>query len=301
MNELCFGAQPRAKPGPERGSHWWQWMVDLSCQRSAVCSQWSCFCEGGIINSTYWLNIRWYGKAWTKLLANPIFFRWALGRKIEAFWDWILDKLGWEVCTKFAVGKMMIWAVNWKHKGWRPCLYLKKGWGQAALVPFLNLDVYHCSAQYRHVELLPHEEWLTEKLQSATHCIVCPWMMIALYFLYFLAMLSRFSHVQLCATLWTVAQQAPPSMGFSRQEYWSELPFPSSGDLPNPGIEAACSMCNLHWQAGSLLLAPPGKPLFLSIWIWSHWHITDFTWHMIQITCNLCAHRARFIAWRFLD
>ena len=139
MNELCFGAQPRAKPGPERGSHWWQWMVDLSCQRSAICSQWSCFCEGGIINSTYWLNIRWYGKAWTKLLANPIFFRWALGRKIEAFWDWILDKLGWEVCTKFAVGKMMIWTVNWKHKGWRPCLYLKKGWGQAALVPFLNL------------------------------------------------------------------------------------------------------------------------------------------------------------------
>ena len=49
--------------------------------------------------------------------------------------------------------------------------------------------------------------------------------------------LSRFSHVQLCATLWTVAHQAPLSMGFSRQEYWIGLPFPSSGDLPNPGIE----------------------------------------------------------------
>ena len=45
------------------------------------------------------------------------------------------------------------------------------------------------------------------------------------------------SHIQLFVTPWTVACQAPPSMGFSRQEYWSELPFPSPGDLPNPGIE----------------------------------------------------------------
>ena len=45
------------------------------------------------------------------------------------------------------------------------------------------------------------------------------------------------SHVWLFAALWTVACQAPLSMGFSRQEYWSELPFPSPGDLPNPGIE----------------------------------------------------------------
>ena len=45
------------------------------------------------------------------------------------------------------------------------------------------------------------------------------------------------SHVRLFATSWTVAHQAPPSMGFSRQEYWSGLPFPSPGDLPDPGIE----------------------------------------------------------------
>ena len=44
-------------------------------------------------------------------------------------------------------------------------------------------------------------------------------------------------HVQLFATPWTVVHQAPPSMGFSRQGYWSGLPFPSPGDLPNPGIE----------------------------------------------------------------
>ena len=45
------------------------------------------------------------------------------------------------------------------------------------------------------------------------------------------------SCVQLFATPWTVAYQAPPSMGFSRQEYWSGLPFPSPGDRPEPGIE----------------------------------------------------------------
>ena len=49
--------------------------------------------------------------------------------------------------------------------------------------------------------------------------------------------LSCFSRVRLFATLWTVACQAPLSMGFSRQEYWRELPLPPSGDLPDPGTE----------------------------------------------------------------
>ena len=45
------------------------------------------------------------------------------------------------------------------------------------------------------------------------------------------------SRVRLLATPWTAAHQAPPSIGLSRQEYWSGLPFPSPGDLPDPGIE----------------------------------------------------------------
>ena len=48
---------------------------------------------------------------------------------------------------------------------------------------------------------------------------------------------KSFSHVRLLATLWTLAYQAPPSMGFSRQMYWSGVPFPSPGDLPDPGIK----------------------------------------------------------------
>ena len=55
-------------------------------------------------------------------------------------------------------------------------------------------------------------------------------------------MLSRFSGVQLCVTLWTVAPQALLSLGLSRQEYWSGLPFPSPGDLLDPGIQPASLM-----------------------------------------------------------
>ena len=51
------------------------------------------------------------------------------------------------------------------------------------------------------------------------------------------AVLSHFSHVQLFVTPWTVAHWAPLSIGFSRQEYWSGLPFPTPGDLPDSGIK----------------------------------------------------------------
>ena len=64
------------------------------------------------------------------------------------------------------------------------------------------------------------------------------------------------SHVQLIATPWTVAYQAPLSMGFSRQKYWSRLPFPSPWDLPNPGIGPG----SLALQADALPSEPPGKP-----------------------------------------
>ena len=56
-------------------------------------------------------------------------------------------------------------------------------------------------------------------------------------------MSSHFSGVRLYAALWTVACQAPLFMGFSRQEYWSRLPFPSPGDLPDQGMEPI-SACN---------------------------------------------------------
>ena len=66
------------------------------------------------------------------------------------------------------------------------------------------------------------------------------------------AVLNHFSCVQLFETLWTVACQAPLSMGFSRQEYWSGLSCPPQGDLPNPGIKSLSLICLLHCQAGFL-------------------------------------------------
>ncbi|CAN0549206.1 unnamed protein product [Rangifer tarandus platyrhynchus] len=57
---------------------------------------------------------------------------------------------------------------------------------------------------------------------------------------------------------WTVAHQVPLSMGFSRQEHWSGLPFPSPGDLPDPGIDCvSCVFCIGRWI---LYTIPPGKP-----------------------------------------
>ena len=64
------------------------------------------------------------------------------------------------------------------------------------------------------------------------------------------------SRVRLFETPWTVAYQASPSMGFSRQEYRSGLPFPSPEDLPHPGIEPGSPTL----QAAALPFEPPGKP-----------------------------------------
>ena len=67
--------------------------------------------------------------------------------------------------------------------------------------------------------------------------------------------MKSLSHVRLFVTPWTVAHQAPPSMEFSRQEYWSGLPFPSPGDLPNPGIEPGSPTL----RADALPSEPPGN------------------------------------------
>ena len=73
------------------------------------------------------------------------------------------------------------------------------------------------------------------------------------------------SHVLLFATPWTVAHQAPLSIEFSRQEYWSGLLFPSPGDLPDPGIEPRSPTL----QADTLTSELPGKPNFTCIGLYN--------------------------------
>ena len=79
------------------------------------------------------------------------------------------------------------------------------------------------------------------------------------------------SRVWLFATPWTVAYQAPPSMGFSRQECWSGLPFPSPGNLPDPGIETGSPAL----QADALLSEPPKYMCVQSCW--TLWDNMDFS------------------------
>ena len=67
--------------------------------------------------------------------------------------------------------------------------------------------------------------------------------------------MKSLSHVRLFVTPGTVAYQASPSMGFSREEYWSGLPFPSPGDLPDPGIEPRSPAL----ETDALTSKPPGK------------------------------------------
>ena len=79
------------------------------------------------------------------------------------------------------------------------------------------------------------------------------------------------SHVPLFVTPWTVAHQAPPSMDFFRQGYWSGLPFTSPGDLPGPGIESGSPIL----QADALPSEPPGKL----------WGRTFFILYMVMCMC----------------
>ena len=93
------------------------------------------------------------------------------------------------------------------------------------------------------------------------------------------AMLSCFSMSD-SATLWTIARQAPLSMGFSKREYWSELPFPSPGHLPDPGIEPE-SPVSPALQADSLPVNHQRSPLALSI---SQFGLTAF--QVSRISCG---------------
>ena len=84
-----------------------------------------------------------------------------------------------------------------------------------------------------------------------------PWVTIphATLVLCISSLLCVCSAVQLCFATQTVAHQVPLSTGLSRQEYWSGLPFPSPGDLPDPRME----LTNLHWQAKFFTTKPSGK------------------------------------------
>ena len=91
------------------------------------------------------------------------------------------------------------------------------------------------------------------------------------------------SCVRLFATPWTVAYKAPPPMGFSRQEYWSGLPFSSPGDLPNPGIELGSPA--LHTDALPSEHTHTHTHTHIYIYIYTHIHIHA---QLLQLCLTFC-------------
>ena len=100
----------------------------------------------------------------------------------------------------------------------------------------------------------------------------------------FVAVLSRFSSVSPCVTLWTVAHQTSLSMAFSRKEYWSGLLFPSPGDLPDQGIEPTPLMS--HALADKF---------FIMSTAWEARSPSLFTFSKCNYRCHFCSHTITFI------
>ena len=97
-------------------------------------------------------------------------------------------------------------------------------------LPCLLRNLYAGQEATVRIGLVPTMDWYQVRKGVHQGCILSPCLKVKVK-------VKSFSRVRLFAAPWTVAYQAPPSMGFSRQEYWSGLPFPSPGDLPDPGIE----------------------------------------------------------------
>ena len=185
-------------------------------------------------------------------------------------------------------GIMYLHAVDWLWPvkcGWKRDVSLQ---GERTTVvcgsPFPSATVTVSVPDGTHTSDLPCE-WETSPLGSSLqYCspiltLMCsttgsldffPQVMNPYFFVkYFKKLVMNSNHMCVCVcsvvsdsvTLWTVAHQAPLSVEFSRQEYWSRLPYPTPGDLPDPGIEPK-SPASPALAGGFFTTAPPGKPVY---------------------------------------
>ena len=126
------------------------------------------------------------------------------------------------------------------------CVYVLgggSGWGTHVNPWPIHVNVWQKPLQYYKVISLQ----LIKKIKEKKVCVCARTHMCAL------------THVQLFATPWTVANQAPLSIGFPRQEYWSGSPFPTPRDLPDPEMEPT-SLSAPALAGGFFTTVPPGKP-----------------------------------------
>ena len=167
----------------------------------------------------YEVLIRWH---WTR----DNFLRWNSGIKptYHIYQSYSEKGIHHLVCLK-CEGSMVL-----KLRWWRKCGCFGKFFSYRSMTEYLGVKCHGvCTFQ-----MIPQEEKLA-------------WLP------------SRFSHVQLFATLWTITRQAPLPMRFSRQEYWSRLSCPPLGVFLTQGLNL-CLFCLLHWEMGSLSPEPTGKP-----------------------------------------
>ena len=119
-----------------------------------------------------------------------------------------------------------------------------RGWGCARLPPLISLEVVQWC--FSSSPAPSHSPLHTQQWRWGSHIVdICAYPCLCYmskYSLQCCTVLGCFSRVWLFPTIWTVACQAPLSVGFSRQEYWSGLPWPSPGDLPDPRIESMSLM-----------------------------------------------------------
>ena len=131
----------------------------------------------------------------------------------------------------------------------------------------------------RSIHVATNENILYFLRMSISWCVcVCMYLCVYIHTYlhsYICCVLSHFSRVQLFVTLWTIACQAPPSMGFPRKEHWSGLPFPSPGVIPDPGFEPRSPVL----QGSSLPFELPGNPTWVEL---KHTHTHTHT-HPVRL------------------
>ena len=130
---------------------------------------------------------------------------------------------------------------------------------QARLQQYVNHEIPDVQAGFRKGrgtrDQIANIHWIIKKAREFQRNIYFCFIDYAKAFDFVKVKVKSFSCVRLFATPWTVAYQAPPSMGFSRQECWSGLPLPSPEDLPDPGVESGSPAS----QADALPSEPPGN------------------------------------------
>ena len=183
------------------------------------------------------------------------------GRKWGTPWGWSYNSI--QVLKPENQGSW--WWCKSQPKGRRP-IYWSVRQAKRKLMLFLTHGGGWSTFSSPPIQMLVHKETQPKMTPETKFNLGSSWLVKLTHKINLcrhVCVLSYFSHVWLCATLWTVARQAPLAMGFSRQEYWSGLPFPSLGDLPDTGIEPVTPA----FAGRFFTTEPPGKPSMSLQWL----------------------------------